>query len=130
MRTSVNLTATTRIGPTVGKGPRGVTMIQLYRDREYWQIWDRNGTVVSHRGTVGQRGVLTEQAPLALETSADGVRRETDLATSQGFTPIPAEHLGKVLVHYRFHEWPADEVASFAEVLKGLVGDILGWTGN
>jgi hypothetical protein len=105
-------------------------MIQLYRDGEYWQIWDRNGTIISHRGSVGQRGVLTEQGPLPSETIADGVRRETDLAGNQGFTPIPAERLAKVLVHYRFQEWPADEVASFAEVLKGLIGDTLGWTGN
>jgi hypothetical protein len=105
-------------------------MIQFYRGKEYWQIWDQNGTIVSHRGSVGQRGVLIELGPMPAELIIDGIQREANLAKNQGFMPIPIESLTKVLVHYLFQKWPADEVASFAEVLKELIGDALGWTGN
>jgi hypothetical protein len=105
-------------------------MIQLYRDREYLQIWDRKKIIVTHRGNVGKRGIVAEHQSLSAESTAEGMLREADAARSQGFAPIPNSHLAKVLIHYRFQTWRADEVASFAEVLKSLIGDALGWTGN
>ncbi len=105
-------------------------MIQLYRDRDYCQIWERNGLVHTHRGSVGQRGVVTRQPPLPTESPSEGVRREATLAREQGFAPMPTEHLTKLLIHYRFKDWPAEDVASFSNALKELIGDALGWTGN
>jgi hypothetical protein len=48
----------------------------------------------------------------------------------QGFGPVLSKSLVKLILHYRFHNWPADEVASFATVLERLTRDALGWTGN
>lgn len=103
-------------------------MVRLYRDREYVQVWERGNLVVTHRGTIGQRGTVIEQ--LAAESTAEEVQRQVTRAMEQGFMPLQPDRLAKVLVHYRFRDWPPEDVGSFGDALRQILGDELGWTGN
>jgi hypothetical protein len=102
----------------------------LYRGRDYCQIWTRQLVVVTHRGVVGQRGVVTEQVVASTEAEEKAFQDAVRDAESEGYVPLEKIPNSQILVNYKVSAWEESEIQSFKNTLQGLLGDLLGWTGN
>jgi hypothetical protein len=102
----------------------------LYRGRDYCQIWTRQLVLVTHRGVIGQRGVVSERAIAATEGEEQAFQEAVRAAEAEGYIPLEKIPNSQMLVNYKVATWEESEIQSFKNTLQSLLGDILGWTGN
>src|SRR5580698_7609437 len=102
----------------------------LYRGRDYCQIWTRPPALVIHRGVVGQRGVVTEREVAATEGEEQVFQQAVREAEAEGYVSLAKIPNAQMLVNYKVSTWEESEIQSFKNTLQSLLGDILGWTGN
>jgi hypothetical protein len=102
----------------------------LYRGRDYCQIWTRRLVVVNHRGVIGQRGVVTEQVVASTEAEEQAFQQAVREAEAEGYVPLEKIPNSQILVNFKVSTWEESEIQSFKNTLQSLLGDILGWTGN
>lgn len=102
----------------------------LYRGREFWQVWTRSGVLVTHRGVIGQRGAVNEQPVAAPQTEEQAFQLAVREAEAQGYVPLEKIPSTQVLVNYNVSTWETGEIQSFKNTVQSLIGDFLGWIGN
>jgi hypothetical protein len=102
----------------------------LYRGRDYCQIWTRQLVLVTHRGVIGQRGVVSERAIAATEGEERAFQQAVRAVEAEGYVPLEKIPNSQILVNYKVSTWEEREIQSFKNTLQSLLGDILGWTGN
>jgi hypothetical protein len=101
----------------------------LYRGREFWQIWSRPGVLVSHRGVIGQRGAVTERAVSSEEAEEAIFHQAVREAEAEGYVALENITHSQVLVNYNVSTWEVEEIESFKNTAQGVIGDVLGWVG-
>ena len=102
----------------------------LYRGRDYCQIWTQGLVLVTHRGVIGQRGVVTERVVASTEAEEQVFQQAVREAEAEGYVPLEKIPNSQMLVNYKVSNWEDSEIQSFKNTLQSLLGDILGWTGN
>ncbi len=103
-------------------------MVRLYKrgiaGLEYWEAWaDAAGTLLVHRGRVGERGTAESLAPCAVDP---GERLAALVASRRrlGFREPEMCELGLVLV-----QWPTDRPSVLRPTAEAWMCEVLGWTG-
>ena len=102
----------------------------LYRGRDYCQIWTQRLVLVTHRGVICQRGVVTERVIASAEAEEQAFQQAVREAEAEGYVPLEKIPNSQILVNYKVSTWEDAEIQSFKNTLQSLLGDILGWTGN
>lgn len=105
-------------------------VVNLYRNKEYCQVWNRESTLVVHRGVLGQRGVVTEKEIPATESLEIAIQRAVQAAQATGFAPLQPEQQSQVLVNFNVSTWESSEIMSFHNTVQTVLNELLGWTGN
>jgi hypothetical protein len=102
----------------------------LYRGRDFCQIWSRPPVLVTHRGVIGQRGTVTERPITATEGEEQAFQQAVRQAEAEGYLPLDKIPNSQLLVNYKVATWEESEIQSFKNTLQSLLSDLLGWTGN
>lgn len=102
----------------------------LYKGQNYFQIWQRQGSVRSQRGTVGQRGTILEIPVQPSQSVEETIRQHVVVAVAEGYAPLPSVQYTQIVVCYSFTGWEAEDVAIFEVALRDLLGNLLTWTAN
>lgn len=118
--------------PFLNQTIRGSNLLKLYKQTEsglqYWEAWEDEDKIVTHRGALGETGVTVE-IPLGASEVADLlIERESKPHRANGFEEL--EPLAELVVQYRCDDWGSPEDLDKRHKVEDLMNECLGWTGN
>lgn len=107
-------------------------MLKLYKQTrsglQYWEAWEDEEKIVTHRGTLGETGVTVE-IPLSVSEDAELlIERESKPHRANGFEE--REPVAELVVQYKCENWGSPEDLDKRHRVEDLMNECLGWTGN
>jgi hypothetical protein len=109
-------------------------VVKLYRlegrPRLYWEAWEEDGSLVIHRGPLGERGSVARVAAPNGDTVSEVLDREMQRAIADGYVPVRDEEHLRVMVQYPPERFAApQEVEATWDRVERTINESLGWTG-
>jgi hypothetical protein len=107
-------------------------MLKLYKQTpegtQYWEAWQDTDKLVTHWGTLGDKGQSVEMPLGDDETEEAAIARESEPLRASGFVPI--EPIQSVVISYSTSGWRPEALLDKRYRVEGLMNEILGWSCN
>ncbi len=110
-------------------------MLKLYKKNEtntqYWEAWEREGSVVIHTGVLGDEGEV-EQIELADgEDINEIIAAESLDVLSEGYAEVSSDDHGHLILQYKMKgPWAEESAVEKRHAVEDMIDQCLGWTGN
>jgi predicted DNA-binding WGR domain protein len=93
---------------------------------QYWEVWNDEGTLTVHYGTIGDIGTAEEWEA---DNPEETMKELAEAKLKEGYTYLDEDSLTEFVIQYRYED-DEQQALDARYYVEDLMNECLGWTGN